>query len=352
MSEYHELSIIDVAPQTRNAVTLTFGVPEHLRETFRFIPGQHLKLKTRINDSDVERFYSICAGVDGNVQVGIKKVTDGVFSQHACSNIKIGDTLSVMAPQGDFCLPQGQELTDAKTFCFVAAGSGITPVLAMVDYLLCQTTHTKVVLIYINPSQRDIMFFDQLEQLKDRYMTRLSLVHILTREGRELPLLSQRPDQQSMTQILNMFVGGDIDHAYLCGPLALIETCREALLARGTDKKAIHMELFGTPSPQQSSKPIVHSDDDTIATIITNGRAQKVPIAEGQSILDAALESGADVPFACKGGVCATCKAKVTEGKASMTINYGLEDDEVAAGYILTCQAHIEGETATFDFDV
>lgn len=351
MSEFHTLSIKDKAAQTAQAVTLTLAIPEHLRGDFAVIPGQHVKLKTRIGDEDVERFYSVCAYGDDFVQVGIKRVEGGIFSGFACGEVKAGDTIGVMKPQGDFHLPQGEALMQAKNYCFLAAGSGITPIYAMIDYLL-KNTDARMTLIYVNASQKDIMFFTELEALKNIYMSRFSLVHVLTREPRDLPLLSARPEGERVGQLLDAFVGSDIDHAYLCGPLPLIEQFREALLARGLTTKQVHLELFGTPTSQENKKPVVHSEDDRKITVISQGREQKIAVAEGQNILDAALEAGANVPFACKGGVCATCKAKLIEGEADMTINYGLEDDEVAAGYILTCQAHVKSDTAIVDFDV
>lgn len=351
MSEFHTLSVSRKQAQTAQAVTLTLHVPEALRARFAVIPGQHVKLKTRINGQDIERFYSVCAYGEDFVQVGIKRVQDGAFSGHACENIHVGDAIDVMPPQGDFCLPQGEALQAGKNYCFLAAGSGITPVYAMIDYLL-KHTDARMTLIYVNGSQKEIMFFAELEALKNLYMSRFSLVHVLTREPRDLPLLSARPEGERITRLLDAFVGPNPDHAYLCGPLPLIESFREALIARGMTRKQVHMELFGTPAAQQAKAPVAHGADDIIITVISQGREQRVALAPGQNILDAALEAGANVPFACKGGVCATCKAKMREGSATMTVNYGLEDDEVAAGYILTCQAHVSGNGAIVDFDV
>ncbi|MDO5090413.1 MAG: 2Fe-2S iron-sulfur cluster-binding protein [Cardiobacteriaceae bacterium] len=349
MSEFHTLAVKDKAAQTAQAVTLTFAIPEHLRADFAVIPGQHVKLKTRIGDEEVERFYSVCAYGDDFVQVGIKRVDGGLFSGFACTDLKAGDTIGVMKPQGDFHLP-----TDGsgKNYCFLAAGSGITPIYAMIDHLL-KNSDAQMTLIYVNASQKDIMFFAELEALKNQYLSRFSLVHVLTREPRDLPLLSARPEGERVGQLLDAFVDAKtLDHAYLCGPLPLIEQFREALLARGLTTKQVHLELFGTPASQQARKPVVHSDNDRKITVISQGREQQIAVAEGQNILDAALEAGANVPFACKGGVCATCKAKLLEGEADMAINYGLEEDEVAAGYILTCQAHVTTDSAIVDFDV
>ncbi|WP_367109560.1 2Fe-2S iron-sulfur cluster-binding protein [uncultured Psychrobacter sp.] len=355
MSVYHPLKVVEVLPETDEAVTLKFDIPQDLSDHFKALPGQHLKLKMQIADEDVERFYSICQMGDNYLRVGIKNVPEGVFSQHISSTVKEGDVLEVMAPQGDFRLPidDAEEMQRAKQYLFVAAGSGVTPILAMTTYLLENTEHTQVDFIYINAKRQTVMFFEQLEALKNKYMDRLSIVHVLTREPRDLEILSVRPEGARFEQLLSAFINTDtLDHTYLCGPLPIIEGFREALIDKGIDKKKIHLELFGTPTSQTVRRPVVHSDADKQIKIISGGREQVIGLAEGQSVLDAAIDAGASVPFACKGGVCATCKAKMVEGEATMDVNYGLEDYEVDLGYVLTCQAHVQTETAIVDFDV
>lgn len=353
MNTYHDLSIRSVKPETKHAVTLTFDIPDSLKTTFQLTPGQHIKLKTAIDGQAVERFYSVCHYDDDSVQVGIKRVAGGAFSNFACDNLKDGDVLSVQAPQGDFCLPTPEHIAQEQRFFFLAAGSGITPILAMITELLTRYEQTQIVLIYVNPMRKDIMFFDELEKLKNTHLDRLSIIHVLTREARDLPMLSQRPDDETAGQLIDGFVGVNIDHAYLCGPLALIELFRNLFIDKGLDKKRIHMELFGTPDTH-ATQPIVERDSNVeqLVTVMSQGRSQIVTLEAGQSVLDAALAAGAEVPFACKGGVCATCKAKMLEGEAEMAINYGLEDDEVEKGYVLTCQTHVKSDTAVFDFDV
>lgn len=353
MKKYYDLAIRSVKPETKNAVTLTFDVPQALKETFQMIPGQHIKLKTEIDGQSVERFYSICGHGDDFVQVGIKRVDAGLFSNFACDKVADGDVLGVQPPQGDFCLPSAEDINQGERFFFLAAGSGITPILSMIDELLNNYEHTQIVLIYVNPMRKDIMFFEALERLKNTHIDRLSIIHVLTREARDLPMLSTRPDDDTAGQLIDGFVGVNIDHAYLCGPLPLIELFRNLFIEKGLDKKRIHLELFGTPDSQVAHKVVKReSDVEQLVTVMSQGRSQTVPIAPGQNVLDAALEAGAEVPFACKGGVCATCKAKILEGEAEMAINYGLEDDEVEKGFILTCQAHVKSDTAVFDFDV
>ncbi|WP_350560120.1 2Fe-2S iron-sulfur cluster-binding protein [Psychrobacter sp. CAL346-MNA-CIBAN-0220] len=355
MYVYHALKVVEVLPETDEAVTLKFDIPKKLSNQFKAIPGQHLKLKTHIADKVVERFYSICQMGDDYLRVGIKSVPEGVFSQHVFHTIKVGDVLEVMAPQGDFCLPveNVESMQQATQYLFVAAGSGVTPILAMMTYLLENNEHTQIDFVYINAKRQSIMFFEQLEALKNRYMDRLSIVHVLTREPRDLDILSVRPEGERFEQLLSAFVDTEkLDHTYLCGPLPIIEGFRAALIEKGIDKKNIHLELFGTPTSQTVRRPVTHSNSDKQITIISGGRKQIIGLAKGQSILDAAIEAGTNVPFACKGGVCATCKAKMINGSATMDVNYGLEDYEVDLGYVLTCQAHVQTETAVVDFDV
>ncbi|PID61837.1 MAG: hypothetical protein CR974_03945 [Gammaproteobacteria bacterium] len=350
---FHTLAVTDVAPQTDNAKAITFAVPEDLRKDFQPTAGQYIKLRANINGEPVERFYSLCDFGDDFVQVGIKKVEGGVFSNYACDNIKAGDKLEVQLPQGDFCLPQPEQIAKENRYFFVAAGSGITPSLAMIKVLLDQHQNIDVNLLYINSKRADIMFFDELEALKNTHMGRLNVIHVLTREPRGIPMLSKRPDAESAGLIIDGLVGTDIDHTFMCGPLPLIELFRNALIERGIDKKAIHMELFGTP--EAPARKTAQSADDSHTkdiTVISQGVEQVIKIRDDQDVLDAALEGGITVPFACKGGVCATCKAKRLDGEAEMVLNYGLEDDDVERGMMLTCQTFVTSETATFDFDV
>lgn len=353
MKQYYDLKIKSIKPETANAVTMTLAIPDELKGNFQLTPGQHIKLKTNINGEQVERFYSVCAYNTDSIQVGIKRVEEGVFSNHACEALHDGDTIAVQAPQGDFHLPTAEEIKQEEQFFFLAAGSGITPILAMINELLTNYKHTSVVLIYVNTMRKDIMFFKDLEDLKNTHMGRISIVHVLTREPRDLPMLSQRPDNAMANELIDSFVGTDIDHAYLCGPLPLIELFRNVLLEKGLNKKQIHLELFGTPDSQVVRRKVKRdSDAEQLVTVVTQGRSQTVLLESGQNVLDAALAAGADVPFACKGGVCATCKAKLVEGDAEMAVNYGLEDDEVEKGYVLTCQTFVKSDTALFDFDV
>jgi len=351
---YHELAIKAVEPETEKAVTVTFDIPSELQKDFAVIPGQYIKLKTTIADVEEERFYSICNYSDNTIQVGIKRVENGTFSNYACDHLRSNNILSVQAPQGDYSLPDTNEIANTKRYCFIAAGSGITPNLAMIRYLLTQTKHIEVNLIYVNTRRSETMFFDEIEGLKNTYMGRFSVTNLMTREPSAISILSKRPNTEAAGKIVDQFVGAKgIDHIYLCGPMPLIELFRNALIERGIEKKYIHMELFGTPTtPARKVSNTSNKENLKDITIISQGVKQKIKIRPDQNILDAALESGITVPFACKGGVCATCKAQCLDGTDEMVLNYGLEDDEVERGMVLTCQTFVTSETGTYDFDV
>lgn len=350
---FHALKVTKVLKQTASSKAITFSIPENLSKNFSTIAGQYIKLRANFHGESVERFYSISDFGKDFIQVGIKKVEDGLFSNYACDSIKVGDIIDVQQPQGDFCLLDKETISTEKRYFFVAAGSGITPNLAMIKVLLMKHHNIEINLLYINTKRSDIMFFEELEELKNSYLGRLNIIYVLTRETRGIPMLSERPNAQSAGMIIDNLVGQNIDQAYMCGPLGLIELFRNALIERNIEKNHIHMELFGTPTAPTRKISNDNNDEDLKdITIISQGVKQKIKIRSDQNILDAALENGITVPFACKGGVCATCKAQCLDGKAEMVLNYGLEKDEVERGMVLTCQTFVTSETGTYDFDV
>jgi len=350
---FHALTVTEVLTQTEYAKAITFSIPESLSKNFSPIAGQYIKLRANFHGEPIERFYSISDFGQDFIQVGIKKVEDGLFSNYACDSINVGDVIEVQQPQGDFCLSNREIISKEKRYFFVAAGSGITPNLAMIKTLLKQHNNIEISLLYVNTKRADIMFFEELEELKNTHLGHLNIIYVLTREPRGIAMLSQRPDSKSAGMIIDGLVGRNIDQAFMCGPLPLIELFRNALIERGIEKKRIHMELFGTPAaPVRKVTNNNNNEDLKNITIINQGVEQKIKIRSDQNILDAALEGGIMVPYACKGGVCATCKAQCLDGKAEMVLNYGLEDDEVERGMVLTCQTYVTSETGTFDFDV
>lgn len=352
MSDFYNLTVTKVKPETKEAITLTLGLEPEVEKKFVPKAGQYVKLRTIINNNVVERFYSICNFGKNFIQVGIKRMEGGVFSEYA-NNIPVGTVLSVSPPLGNFHIPDPKEMTANKNLYFVAAGGGITPILSMVREVLSNYEDTKVTLFFVNSTQKEIMFFKELEDLKNKYVARMSLAHIITREPGDIPLLSTRPTSENIPQLLQAFGGSqNPDFVYLCGPLPFMEAFREAFLTRGLDKNKIKMEYFGTSSAEKKKSTVKYSETDNLVTVIFQGRSQTVSVPDGQNVLAAALDAGADVPFACQGGVCATCKAKLVEGKAEMSLNYGLEDDQVEKGYFLTCQTTVQSPNAIFDFDM
>jgi len=248
-TNYHELTIRAIEPETEKAVIVTFDVPPELRQQFAVTPGQYIKLKTTIADVEEERFYSICNFSDDSIQVGIKRVENGTFSNYACDHLSSNDMISVQVPQGDYCLPDANEIANTKRYCFIAAGCGITPNMAMIRYLLTQTEHIEVNLIYVNTRRSETMFFNEIEGLKNTYMGRFSVTNLMTKEPSTISILSNRPNAETAGKIIDQFIGAEsIDHIYLCGPLPLIDIFRDSFIDRGISKKAIHMELFGMPS--------------------------------------------------------------------------------------------------------
>lgn len=359
MSRYHKLRVKDVHKETDDAVVIEFEVPEGLREEFDFKPGQHIGIKTSIKGEDVRRSYSICAiPDDGILRIGVKHVPGGLFSSFAINEILPGDKLEILAPQGNFI---HQSLNGkAQQYVFFAAGSGITPVISLVRSILASEPASEVILFYGNRTSETIMFRETLEALKNRYMTRLSVHHILSREQLNSDLNQGRIDAAKLGRWSKLYFSPEeVDKYFICGPEQMIMTVRDWLQQRGIDKSRIRFELFTTPTSKafiEERTPVKHQvdpDSESKVTVLVDGASTDFVLPfNGPSILDAAMRSGADVPFSCKGGVCCTCKARLVEGEVDMDVVYGLETDEIEAGYILTCQSHPVTERVLVDYDV
>lgn len=352
--KFHRLTVRDVKRETKDAVSIAFSVPADLSGDYLFAPGQYLTLRTTLEGEDVRRSYSICSGPDdGELRIAVKQVDNGLFSVWANSAIKVGDELDVMTPTGRFGL--GPETGDGRVHVGFAAGSGITPVLSIVRGVLSREPQSRFFLFYGNRSTGDILFREQLEELKDRFLGRLSIFHVLSKEEQDLEVLNGRLDGEKVRLLLTAMVpAAAVDHAFICGPEGMIEELEATLKDLGLPGNHIHTERFvsalgGTPRP----KPVVAPDAPPahVASLIVDGKRRDVPVAEGEAVLDAALRAGMDLPFACKGGMCSTCRAKVLEGAVEMDVNYSLEPWEVEAGFVLTCQAHPTSERVVVDFD-
>jgi ring-1,2-phenylacetyl-CoA epoxidase subunit PaaE len=354
---FHPLPVAAVDRLTADAVAITFAVPEELRETFAFRAGQHLTVRRIAEDgADVRRSYSICSTPDelarhGRLRIGVREVPGGAFSAYACSALRHGDTVEVLPPLGTFTT--AFDPARARRYGAVAAGSGITPVLALVATALAVEPASTFTLVYGNRTANSVMFAEELADLKDRYPTRLHLVHVLSREMSESPLLSGRVDADRLTRLLDTIVPGDaIEEWFLCGPYGMVVDAKAVLAARGLPESAVHAELFHVDAPPEPvRRPADEPGTGAEVTIVLEGRASRFTMGREERVLDAALRVRAELPYACKGGVCSTCKAKVVSGEVTMARNYALEPDEVAAGYVLTCQSSPVSDTLTVDYD-
>ncbi len=354
---FHPLTVKEVRRETSDCVSVSFDIPESLQQDFIFRQGQSLTMRTNLNGEEVRRTYSLCSSpLDKEWRVAIKKVEDGVFSMFANEQLKKGDSLEVMEPIGSFFT----ELDPAqkKKYVAFAAGSGITPVISIIKTTLLTEPKSDFTLVYSNRSRSSIIFFEELEGLKNRYMERFNLIHTLSRERTESSLNSGRVDANKLKELIPLVDYDVTDEFFLCGPEEMIFCIKEFLETNGIDKKKIHFELFNTAG--QTTKPTAKRQKSEASgprsriTVKLDGRSFDLDLSLGSdtTILDAALEQGADLPYACKGGMCCTCKARLLEGEVMMDVHWGLEEEEVKRGYILTCQSHPRTERVVVDFDI
>jgi ring-1,2-phenylacetyl-CoA epoxidase subunit PaaE len=343
---FHALPVTAVDRLTDEAVAITFAVPPALRETFAFRPGQHVTV--RLGD-DVRRSYSICSTPDqaGTLRIGVKEVPGGAFSSHAVRALRTGDTVDVLPPLGTFttAFDPGR----ARRYGAVVAGSGITPLLSLVATGLAVEPASTFTLVYGNRYARTVMFAEELADLKDRYPARLQVVHVLSREPGQAHLLSGRIDAERMRRLLDTLLP-PVDEWFLCGPYGMVTDVRAVLAERGAP--LVHSELFfADDAPPPAADRPAAAEVGASATVLLDGRATAVTVAPGERVLDAALRVRPELPYACKGGVCSTCRARVVEGAVSMARNYALEPAEVAAGYVLTCQSTPTTDRLVVDYD-
>ena len=350
---FHPLRVAGVRPETDDAVSITFDVPDDLAAEYRYLPGQHVTLRALIDGEDVRRSYSICANAnEGVLRVGVKRLPGGVFSTYATTALQAGDTLEVMPPVGEFTI--SPDPANANHYGAVAAGSGITPVLALVATVLESEPRSRFTLLFGNRAARSIMFLEELEGLKDRYPDRFHLIHVLSRESGAVPMFSGRLDAERLTQLFDLIVDTDtVDDWYLCGPFEMVQAARKVLEARDVAPSAIHDELFFAGPLDPDDLPPEPADEAGAVkvTFTVDGRASTTRMRPETSILDAALRVRGELPYSCKGGMCASCKARVLEGTVTMDKNYALVEDDLNAGYVLTCQAHPTSGTVVVDFD-
>ena len=355
MSKFHRLPVAKVERETRDAVAITFAVPDALAEPFRFAAGQHLTLRTDIGGEDVRRSYSICSGVhEGTLRIAVKRNPGGVFSAWANESLKAGDMLDVMPPMGHFNVPLAPD--NRKHYAGFAAGSGITPLLSIVGTTLATEPMSEFTLFYGNRASGTVMFKEELAALKDTYLTRFNLVHVLSREAQDIELLHGRIDRAKADALLRHWV--DVDHTdavFVCGPDGMMQAVAEALRARGYPDAKIRIERFATSVPRHEHKPGKPPEPghtECEVTVVLDGVTRSYTLEKGkESILDAGLKAGIELPYSCKSGVCSTCRAKLTAGEVDMDVNFALEDYEVARGFVLTCQSHPVTDRVAVDYD-
>jgi ring-1,2-phenylacetyl-CoA epoxidase subunit PaaE len=359
MSDFHPLTVTDLRRETDEAVRLSLAVPPELRDEFHFIPGQYLTFRTRVDGEELRRSYSICSDPEeGELCVAVKHIDGGLFSTFVNEKLNKGDVIEVAPPKGTFHtkLDPGND----KNYLCIAAGSGITPIISIIKSILRIEPKSQVTLLFGNRSVSTIMFREELEALKNRYMARFQWLNILSREKQEVEILNGRINNRKGAELCRHLLDlHAVDEFFLCGPEAMMSEVSRGLRAEGIDDEKIHYELFGASADDAAAVIAKHHDRAvkmagkvSRVTVKRDGREHQFELSmDGENILDGGLDNGVDLPFACKGGVCATCKAKLLEGEVDMDLNHALEASELEAGYILTCQAHPVSDVVVVDYD-
>lgn len=353
--EFYPLKIIDIEPNTPDCILVTLGIPDSLEQIFKYQAGQYLTMKIEVDGKDIIRHYSICASpLDNSWRVGIKRIAGGKFSSVAHDQWETGDEIMVSPPTGKFCIPENPD--ESNNYIAYAAGSGITPTISIISTLLRGQPKANVKLFYVNKTSGSIILKEELEALKNQFMNRLEIFYFLTSESRSVSFLNGRITPEKLDVIFKILA--DINHThhhFICGPEAMLLMVRAYLLEHGVSKEQIHFELFHSEGTSKQEVKIIakeYEGEVSKITLIEGGKSFKYVLPSGSNnILDGALALSADLPFACKGGVCCTCRAKLIEGEVKMMVHYGLEDDEIEAGYILTCQAIPVSEKILIDYD-
>ncbi|MEJ1087141.1 1,2-phenylacetyl-CoA epoxidase subunit PaaE [Microbacterium sp. Mu-80] len=361
-ARFHTLTVSDVRPLTKDAVEVSFAVPPELADDYAYLPGQYVALRVQLDGVEVRRSYSLCrpptpSDAGTTLSVAVKRDEGGLFSTWAQTELTPGFEIDVMSPQGTFT--SGLAELEGTHVVGIAAGSGITPMMALARSLLSASDSTRFTLLYTNKATSDVMFLEDLADLKDRYPTRLVLHHVLSREQRTAPVLSGRIDEERLRTILDgLILPATVDEWFLCGPFALVDLCREVLADLGVPREHVRFELFTTgdePVERGPRRIEVRQGEKTVRIEINlDGVSSTVesPVDAHESVLNAALRVRPDAPFACSGGVCGTCRARVLDGSVTMTENYALEPDEIERGYVLTCQSHPTSDRLVVDYDV
>ena len=356
--KFYPLKVQEIRQETDDCISVLFDVPKELESTFRFVPGQYLTIRLVTPEWDIRRSYSICSGLnDGELRVAVKKVEQGKFTGYAHHVLKVGDVLEVMPPMGTFCIKQPTK--KHKNYLAFAAGSGITPIMSIMKTVLENEPESTFSLVFGNRNRGSVIFREEIEGLKNSFMGRLRLYHVLSRELMDVQIFNGRITSEKCSELFDGLIDPkEADEAFICGPEEMLHAVKKSLTEHGMASEKIHIELFTSPE-----QPLAADAGKAAAGKADNGTMSRVSVTvdgitiemevpyDGESILEAALNRGADLPFACKGGVCCTCRARIMEGEVEMTVNYALEPDEVAKGFVLTCQSHPRTARVVVDFD-
>ena len=352
---FHALKVAEIVPETADANSIRFEIPEELREEFAFKAGQHLTLRATIDGEEVRRNYSLCtAPVEGNWMVTVKRIGGGLFSNWVGDQLKAGDTVEVMVPHGSFTTDF--DPARSRHLVGIAGGSGITPVMSLVKTLLREEPNSRFTLFYGNRDSSSVIFLEALAGLKDKHLGRLEIYHFLDAEDQDIDLFNGMLNRERLDEAIAALVpdAASVDGWFICGPGPMMDAAEEALLDQHLPKDRIHIERFTAGRPvgavAQEIAQLQTQAEGVQVSVTLDGRTRRVPFTAG-NILDSAREAGLPAPFACKAGVCATCRAKVTRGKVEMAVHYGLTDEEVAEGYVLTCQSVPVGDGVAVDYD-
>lgn len=354
MSRFHRLPIARVDRETRDAIAVTFDVPEVLREQFRFAAGQHVTIRAEIDGEHVRRSYSICSAEGEPLRIAVKRAPGGRFSGWANDALRAGAAIDATPPMGHFNVPRDAD--GARHYLAVAAGSGITPLLSIIATSLRTEPRARFTLIYGNRSSASVMFRDELAELKDRYLARFNLVHVLSREAQDIELLHGRIDRAKADALFERWVPvDDVDYAFICGPEGMMDAVRASLAVHGVPQDRIRIERFAASIPKHTHVPRplpTAAQTQCEVTAVIDGAQRTFLLEKGrENIIDAGLRNGIELPFSCKGGVCSTCRCRLVDGDVDMDVNFALEDYEIARGFVLACQSYPVTDRVTVDFD-
>lgn len=361
VTSFQEIAIKRISPEAAGAVAITFDIPKRSRQQFSFEPGQYLTLRAQIDGTDVRRSYSISSARShlskyGEIEIGIRPVAGGVFSNWASTQLREGDKINVMPPEGRFCVKKQNALHRVG----FAAGSGITPILSIVASTLEEQAHSKFTLIYGNRRTSSVMYNEALQDLKDKYPDRFTMIHILSQQSQEVDLMQGRIDSDKVkTIIAKLLPVKSMDEVFICGPQAMIEAVENTLIECGVPSHRVHSERFTSANAQAIKTQLntvskameISSDKNIHLSLVLDGKQHEIKMSRDEYVLDAAINAGLDLPFSCKAGVCSTCRCKVFAGEVAMDKNYTLETDEISMGYVLSCQSRAMSDKLTISFD-